>query len=792
MVEDNRAKRSIFFAYASRPSLRAETVRQAALGTGIRGVDARTWEDLRIEGRPLIDPILESIDSSDACVAEVSSGNPNVLFEVGFALARWKEVFLAVDETDKEALQTWSSLSLFDTTGRINYGGSADRLANKVVELAASRTPPLMESLLTGAPPREANAVFAPSVPHKFTAATHLERLLEGFTHLRLQAAQDELGLAPLSFYAGQIYRSSAAILHFMSPARLRADIYNARLALLGGIARGLDLPLLMVAEEGYESPLDFKDLLYVYRSSATLTDHVSRWINHLPDRTHSNRRLGRMVLDIELPLRTFGEYVAESEADKLGAYFVHTNEFAAVLDGTATVFVGRKGTGKTATMQQAVVELRADRRNLVIPIKPSSYDLAGLLGLLKRFDDASDREYFLVNLWGFLLTTEIALEALSYAESQPAGVGGDDATAELARIVDELGIARDSDLTSRLDTVISATSRDASNNGTRSVSLSLRAKWDRKLLPPLRRALQRYGRVAVLVDNLDKTWEHGVDYEALSQFLLSLLITSGRLQGGFNKASGDQPVVHLTLTTFLRTDIYDVMRTFAREPDKINPRAIHWEDEELLIKVLEDRFAVNHSEQLSGSELWVDVFPSEVHSFSTRNYLLWRALPRPRDVIFLANAALTTAINRRHDTVLAQDFSRAEQVYSRFAIEALLVESEAQGFDLEEMLFGFAGLDSTLTETQLHDALHEGGADSKVVNWLIETSFLGLETRDGSFVYVEGKTQARKKFVAARRLADRLNRPLRYRVHPAFRPDLDVRDDDIHSAVSGEFTERE
>jgi hypothetical protein len=99
----------------------------------------------------------------------------------------------------------------------------------------------------------------------------------------------------------------------------------------------------------------------------------------------------------------------------------------------------------------------------------------------------------------------------------------------------------------------------------------------------------------------------------------------------------------------------------------------------------------------------------------------------------------------------------------------------------MEEILFEFAGLDSTVADTEVHEAVSSGGDAETLISWLVRTSFLGIETRDGSFVYVEGDSEAKKKRKAADRLAARLNRPLRYRIHPAFRPYLDIRDDDLH-----------
>ena len=47
-------------------------------------------------------------------------------------------------------------------------------------------------------------------------------------------------------------------------------------------------------------------------------------------------------------------------------------------------LFVGRKGAGKTANMLQAAARLQENARNLVVVIKPASYDFTAFLSLLK------------------------------------------------------------------------------------------------------------------------------------------------------------------------------------------------------------------------------------------------------------------------------------------------------------------------------------------------------------------------------------------------------------------------
>ena len=70
-----------------------ETVKAAVdelNNTGV--VHAVTWESLRAPGRPLIDKVLGEIDRSDVCAFDVTGLNPNVMFELGYAIGAGKRV----------------------------------------------------------------------------------------------------------------------------------------------------------------------------------------------------------------------------------------------------------------------------------------------------------------------------------------------------------------------------------------------------------------------------------------------------------------------------------------------------------------------------------------------------------------------------------------------------------------------------------------------------------------------------------------------------------------------------
>lgn len=778
---------SVFFAYSSASSLRAETMRNSAGLLKSGGVAATTWEDLDIEGRRLVPTICDAIRNADSVIAEVSDLNSNVLFEAGYALALGKRVWLAVDETDADAARNWRDLGILATVGRFNYQGNSHSVAGRFAQAQNSRDDvTLIDSLLLNGKPREADALFAPSTPFKFEATSSLEKHLDRQGHIKILGAADDLGLAPLDFYVKEIYRSSATLFHLMARRRVKSTEHNARVSFLAGIAHGFELPILLVAEKDGPIPLDYKDLTFEYSGSAQLITRVDRWLNELPKAPGSNRRLGRLALDIELPIRSFGEYVAEYEKAELTNYFISTSEFQAVLAGRTKVFVGRKGTGKTATMTQTAEELRRDRRILVVPIKPSAYELSGLADAIRILSTHGTSDYLVISLWTYLLYTEIALRMVSFARERVGQMGVSQELEQLEAEIAELGLDPSEDMATRLENALNDLTREAKRHGegvTEFVSRQLRLHRVNRLKGLLGANLNEFDRVAVLIDNLDKAWEKGADFETLSKFILGLLVAIGQLEKDFAKPSQGHASVNVTMAVFLRSDIYDSLKRFAREPDKIGVATVHWNDEELLARVLEERYAANKVQRRNGKvfDMWSEIFDAEVRGLRTRDYLMWKVLPRPRDLIYLANEALTTAINRKHHRITASDILFAEEQYSRFAVEALLVESEAEAFDLDATLFRFAGLNATFSEDELTNLLADVPRGNEALQWLVQSSILGIETRPGEFLHVEGRTDAERQLLVARRLAESTSRPVRFRVHPAVRNYLLIQDDDLH-----------
>jgi hypothetical protein len=106
-----------FFAYAS-------THRE--VGSAINGALAvlmrcradltiHPWEENDVSGRPLTDPIFEKITSSDFLIADITTMNFNVTFEIGYAIGLGKRVHLVRNANFKRDNEANDKIGIFDT-----------------------------------------------------------------------------------------------------------------------------------------------------------------------------------------------------------------------------------------------------------------------------------------------------------------------------------------------------------------------------------------------------------------------------------------------------------------------------------------------------------------------------------------------------------------------------------------------------------------------------------------------------------------------------------------------------
>lgn len=81
---------------------------------------------MAIGGRVLIETVCEEIRSREIFVADVTSLNPNVLFELGYAVAHRKRIWLLLDPNLDKAKLDFDRFQLLTTVGYCPYSNSHD------------------------------------------------------------------------------------------------------------------------------------------------------------------------------------------------------------------------------------------------------------------------------------------------------------------------------------------------------------------------------------------------------------------------------------------------------------------------------------------------------------------------------------------------------------------------------------------------------------------------------------------------------------------------------------------
>ena len=197
---------------------------------------------------------------------------------------------------------------------------------------------------------------------------------------------------------------------------------------------------------------------------------------------------------------------------------------------------------------------------------------------------------------------------------------------------------------------------------------------------------------------------DRNADLTLMARFILGLLVARGNVIRDFERQDWWRDKVRLTVSIFLRSDIYHYLRTEAREPDKLPLSTVKWQDQATLLHVLEARYEAK-SLGKDGPTLWKDVFPPDVAGVPAREFMVSVIQPRPRDILVLANAAIASAIDRGNTTVLEADLHAARYAYSDYAFDALLVENGVTVPELKQALYALLGAPSIQTHAQLEEA---------------------------------------------------------------------------------------
>lgn len=784
-----------FYAYPSTPASVGDAVRNAVETINSGGlVYIKGWEDCRVGGKLVIHEICREIDEAMFFCADLTGINANVMFELGYAIAKNKRIWLTLDTSLVNVRKEFEQFGILTTVG-YQVSTNSSQIVNAFykdcpyADLGAtvfdSNIKPNLDTSL------RACFVYL-KARHPTEASVKLSERVDKVPIPLIVDDPSESAVQTLVWYGTKLFSAAAVFCHLESPVREEAKIQIARRALAAGMALGFGRPLLMLAEGDFLAPLDYRDLLHHFHTAAESKKSLETWLGPLEEKWKEERQqqtsyISTVKLATELKSLRLGEYIAENEIEGLNDYFVETAAYRAALDGRQSIFVGRKGSGKSANFLALSAHLQADTRNLVCVIKPVAYELEGVVSLLGRYAEKDEKNYAVESLWKFLLITEIANTAAQAIEARPSKTVSEDEQ-RLLNVLNGRDQFFRKEFSIRLEQCI-----EDLNNGASRLRRTDRRREDSRaaiseaihdnILAEIRRLLGKVlgekQRVAVLMDNLDKAWDKQTDIDTFSNLLLGLLAAGGRLTSDFHRSANKLEPVNLSLAIFLRSDIFYHVMNAAREPDKLGHTLLVWQDDELLLRVLEERFVRSHDNSVSPKEMWDKYFCPKIGGVSTSAYFLDRILKRPRDLLYFVKAAMETAVNRGHGRVEIADVLEAEKQYSQFAFASVVVETIVSLPNIEAILYEFVGLPPALSLDRITGCMVRARVPdddiSAILSQLCMANFFGMEVDREVFRFPEDSTDLKKLEVLSTRYREIASVGPRYMINKPFWAFLEI-----------------
>ncbi len=404
----------------------------------------------------------------------------------------------------------------------------------------------------------------------------------------------------------------------------------------------------------------------------------------------------------------------------------------------------------------------------------PAGFELAGIARLFRNeAKDSPHRGYLLETFWKFLVYTELAKTLYEKVVGRPLYLSRSASESALCEFVDLHQRVIMPEFGSRLEGIVSQlqTSQPVASTDRSWITESLHETMLGNLRRLLGEALADANIVAVLVDNLDKSWEPDADLDLNGELLLGLMNVGIRISEEFHRSASRRKAVDMKLIVFMRSDIFGMIKRVARENDKLPARYINWNDRELLLRVIEERFLKAGVEVVSRDEIWERFFPPAVNGRATRDFIIESIFPRPRDLIVLVKACIEAAANRGHPKVKEQDVLAGQVQYAQFAFNAIVIEGAPQVPHLEDILLSFMDGPTIVNEYRILEIMEEYNSTFDIelfIKLLSELTFLGLEVSANRFDFIYDPSKDGLLIQKAKRTAA-IYGERRFMIHSAF-----------------------
>lgn len=781
--------RSGFFAYASNPGHSGEFIERALkeirLNHGL--ISLESWRNLPVTGNLIITDILRKIEECDFFCADLTGMNDNVLFEIGFAIGKKKPIWLIQDTSVIASYNRFKELNLFTTIGYASYTSSDDIIRRFSTDKVFERKNDLVISLFATVDRRETdNIMLYLKSQYNTDYNKYIIQKIEEYNFTCIVDDPDESKVQSLSWYLEQLLSTPVALVEFSSTNKFGHEIQNSKCALVAGIAYGLGVKLQMIAQEYYETPIDYRELLKKFHNQETCKKAVEPFFTSVRS---DLLKLIRKKNDLELNAKhqtllqqiNFGQSIAEHEANDLSRYYVEFVGQKNLLKNEYNIVVGRKGTGKTASLYYLYNKLVKNVKNKVCLINPINFEFNGILSILQNLKDEFERGYLIESVWKFLIYSEVMKLIYNSTKGKElyALTENDQSILDFVNRNERIILT---DFSSRLEQELDELRKLRESKSQHEFRLKtseiLHDGVIKEMLDLIISHLNKKNGLIILIDNLDKSWQKGIDIVMLSKLLFGLLSVAGRIARDFKGKPNNPNPFEFNLVIFIRSDIFKSIIKNAREPDKLEFTKLVWDDGEILLRVINERInSLNTPGKVTADMFWRDLIVPVVEGVSTHDYVFSNIIPRPRDLIMFFNMAKEVAVMRGHDKIEEMDLVKALKDYSAWLFTSIIVENGITFRQMQDFLYSFLGEPAIFDLDVLKKSMGEAKIEIKsaenleyFIDRLTSLSFIGREIKANGFQFVyDFETDEKNRLMALKFGSNR------FRIHNAFVPYLEA-----------------
>ena len=759
------------FLYGSEPEAIANPIESAVQHLRIIAGDKRwvTWKDLGVSGQIIFCEICKAIRFTRLVIADVTTLNFNLIFEIGFALGLGVPILPIRDTSYLRDKKVFDELGILDTFGYFDFQNSHELQAG-ILERQNIPALGLQRPSLNTAQP-----IYVVKSPIENDGMVKIMSIVKKSALKFRTFDSREVSRISLHEAYKQVMSSRALILHLLSQERDEVA-HNARCAFMAGMGMAAQKHVLMLQEGETRQALDFRDVIKPYTKASQILDLMTPLMRGVIEELQINK-----FIPTTLPLKPLekidlGDLAAENEIRALETYFVPTAQFQEVKRGHARLVVGRKGAGKTAIFYGVRSTYRPSRSHLVLDLKPEGHQFTKLRESVMVGITEGVRQHVLTAFWNYLLLMELAHQIVHHE----TGIQYRDAKLKLAfeNVVAAYGEdegAEQADFSERLLKLVSqiedrrkATLPLPSSTG--EITQLIHIRDIRKLNDALTAYFSLTRRdIWLLFDNLDKGWPVRAARSEDILLLRCLLEATRKLQRQFESRA-----VELHAVVFIRNDIYEHLIMEPADRGKDTSVILDWNDPEVFQDILRRRIGQSTGLQdMSFDDLWALFFDLQVQGQSSFHYILGRTLMRPREVIRFVRECINVAINRNHDRVSENDILHAESSCSEDALVDITLEMKDVKPEYADVPYGFISAPSILSLAQVQQRLRETGVPvedfESVIQLLLWFGFLGI------YVHEDDERYAHMFEHNIKRMQSGLQ-GFAYTVHPAFRASLGTR----------------